>query len=182
MPEHRDTLHEAIHAANDAEDWGAVVELANRHEDKVRSSFELSWNVGWACYKLANLAQATDYLRRAVEIEPENAIGLWALGVAFAEQGLSAEAEHALQRSIALRDSQVARLALAVLYMSTGRVAEAEHIHREGVLLQPQHRERLEGLANFLSDTGRDAEADELYQKAKQLPSREERRRHRDAK
>ena len=91
----------------------------------------------------------------------------------------SHEGEVALRRALSPRDGYLARLDLAVLYTDTDRLLEAEQIYREGIVLQPDHRERLEGLADFLSDTGRDAEADEWYERARVLPTREERRRRR---
>jgi len=142
---------------------------------QIERNFELSCNVGWACYKADALEEAVRHLRRSTELNPSSPLGFWAVGVALGELGLLDEAETALLNALRIREGFRARLSLALLYMDQGRLAEAEKLHREGLAVTPNRRERVEGLANFLHDTGRREEAEELYERARGLPSREER-------
>lgn len=163
-------LVEAMKQHARCEDWQGVVDITRGHERFVATSFDASWNLGWAFLKLGRLKEATLHLRRAVAINPEKPTGLWALGVVLLESNLASEAETVLRRSLALKDAYLTRLSLALLYMHTNRNAEAEAIHREGVALKPNSRRRIEGLANFLYDVGRTEEAASLYEQAKTLP------------
>lgn len=175
-PEDAGSLLSKMMDASHNEDWEGVLAVAAAHKTIVGSDFELSWNVGWARFKLGQLEKAREHLQRATQLAPQKATGFWALGVVLRELGEYPEAETALLRALSIRDGFLPRLTLGILYLDTGRDADAVAIHREGVRLKPQHRERVEGLANMLWDLGRHEEAEELYQRAKDLPTREQRR------
>jgi hypothetical protein len=54
--------------------------------------------------------------------------------------------------------------------LEQGRVQEGELVHLDGIRLKPDSRKRLEAYADFLSDIGRKAEAQEMLAKAEHLP------------
>ena len=67
--------------------------------------------------------------------------------------------------------ANLTRIALALAYLSQGKVVEAENVHLEGIRLKPKSSERYESYAAFLSDVGRETEAQTMNQKARTLLS-----------
>jgi Tfp pilus assembly protein PilF len=68
-----------------------------------------------------------------------------------------------------IKESHSTRIALALAFLSQGKVAEAESVHLEGIRLKPKNSERYESYAAFLSDVGREAEAQTMNKKARKL-------------
>lgn len=168
----RDEASQLMKAERWQEAHGILVRLCASNPD----DYSAQWDCGWCLIKLRRPLEALPPLGRAVEIEPSRAEAHWALSLAQAQAGLREAAEQSLRRSLALKDTYVARLALGRLYQEAERLSDAEHVYREGIRLQPTHRERIEALADFLSDTGRKAEAMALYEKALAMDPRERRR------
>jgi tetratricopeptide (TPR) repeat protein len=162
--------------------WTDVLAFLANETELVATDGGIAWSRGWTLFKMDRLPEAAQQLQAACSLDPDNPIRPWALGVVQREMKDYALAEYNLQRALTLKDSALARLNLAILYMEMGRPMDAEEIHREGVRLRPDHRERVEALADFLSDTGRREEAEVLYEQAKQLPSPEDRRKARAEK
>jgi Tfp pilus assembly protein PilF len=75
-----------------------------------------------------------------------------------------------LREALRIHDSTPARLFLALVYMELGRSAEAEQIHLDGIRIDPESTERWNAYAAFLSDEGRETEAQEAYAKAHRSP------------
>ena len=173
----RATVCESVDRLMQAEDWGGAIELLGRHLELVTDDAELSWNLGWAFFRQGRANEALGPLRRAAELNPDDASTQWALGVILSEVGERADAERHFVRALSLRDTGMARLFLANLYAEQGRIDEAEAVHLEGLRLQPEHGERHEAYANFLSDMGREEESERERGLAETLPSREERKR-----
>lgn len=132
-------------------------------------SWRLHWDHGWVLYKLGETKLALTALRRAVLMNPHAAETHWGLGVVLDECGDLEGAERHLTRALAIQDSTLARHALALVYMKQRRFAEAEEVHREGVRRKPGSRERALAYADFLSDRGRESEAELMRAKADAL-------------
>ena len=161
--------------------WREAYDLLSKLCAESPDEYSDHWNCGWCLVKLGRPSDALTPLGRATQLEPARAESHWALGLAQAQAGLPNEAEHSFRQSLALKDSHMARLALGRLYLDVGRLADAENVYREGVRLQSEHRERVEALADFLSDIGRKAEALELYEKALTLKPTQVRKQKRDS-
>ena len=56
--------------------------------------------------------------------------------------------------------------------MKQGLAEAAEAVHKEGVRLKPDDPERLEAYADFLSDVGRNEEAEGLYVAGPEMPTK----------
>lgn len=61
------------------------------------------------------------------------------------------------------------RQSLALTLMQQGKFEDAEKIHLEAINLKPEDYERLEAYGDFLSDVGREDEAQQIYAKASNL-------------
>jgi tetratricopeptide (TPR) repeat protein len=158
------------------DDWFGALEVFEKYGDLTEHDSKILWSVGWVYFKLNDLRKSEVFLRKAVDVEPVSATSLGSLGVVLREQEKYEEAEDFLIRALAIEESYMTRRALAIMYMELERLGEAEKVLREGLKLKQNHRERVEALAHFLWDTGQRKEADELYELAKQMPTREERR------
>ena len=159
------------------ERWEAAVNLIGDVAVEVRSG-KLNWNHGWALFRLGRFTEAAQAFRRSALQDPSNrALSHWALGVVLREAGDLAPAEAHLLKALSIQDSGLARLNLAVLYMAQRRFEDAERVHLEGLRLKPTNRERLEAYADFLDDTARETEANEVRARASTLPRRRKTRR-----
>jgi tetratricopeptide (TPR) repeat protein len=176
LPPDASEVHTRLSAAMAAGRWEDALALLECEPELVAADPGIAWSRGWALYKLKRLAEAAYQLQVACRLDSENPIRPWALGVVQSEMKDYAHAERNLLRALQLKDSGLARLSLAVVYMKQGRLTDAENIHLEGLRLRPNDRERIEAFADFLTDLDRSDEADALYARAAQLPSRAERR------
>ena len=159
-------LNERAQSLMQEERWSdtiALIQTNTLHE----TDAELSWNLGWAYFKLADYAAAELHLARATQLSPIWAVAWWALGLAQRENGLLIEAERNLKHALKLKDSSNSRSALAIALMQRGKVAEAEQIHLAGLELKPESPERWKSYACFLDDVGRIQEAEVAYKKAR---------------
>ncbi len=161
-------LNARIQAVMQTEDWLGAIELVQNHSETVQSHWELSWNLGWAYFKLDRFKEARKYLLTAVRLAPENPVCHWSLGIVRRSLGNHKAAEVALKRALRIRDSYLARIALALTYMDQDKLDEAEDVHLEGLRLKPT-AERYKAYADFLSDVGREDEAQRIYRKARRL-------------
>ena len=161
------------------ERWEAAVDLIGGIQVESRSP-QLNWNCGWALFQLGRLKDAAQALRRSILQSPSSAVGHWALGEVLAEGGELALAERHLLAALSIRDGATPRLSLAVVYMRQDRFEEAERVHLDGLELKPASRERLEAYADFLDDTGREAEASAARARAANMPTKPKRKRPND--
>jgi tetratricopeptide (TPR) repeat protein len=153
------------------EQWEAAIELIERLPEAARDK-NLNWNHGWALFKLGRLEPAAASLCRCVLQDPAHAASHWALGVILSERDDLESAEKHFLTALGLKDSGLTRLTLALVYMKQGRLTDAERIHIEGLERKPNNRFRVEAYADFLSDCGREAEAQAQYARAQSLPER----------
>ena len=149
--------------------WLAAVKLlrASTACSRRKKIGELSWNLAWCFFKLDQLDEgARTHMERAVELAPKNATSRYGLGRIYLERKQFKKAEINLGASLRLRDFYPARLALALTYMKQKKNAKAERVYLEGIKLQPKEVRRYEAFADFLSDVGRDKDAQTMYKKA----------------
>jgi Tfp pilus assembly protein PilF len=118
---------------------------------------------------MGKLEFARKYLIRATQFSPNSAACKWALGMVHIELKQFGKAERVLAESLKIKDTHNTRIALALAYLSRGRVSEAEKTHLENIRLRPKRSEVYESYAAFLSDVGRETEAQNMNRKARQL-------------
>jgi len=149
------------------ERWDDAISLMESHPSLVEQDAELSWNLGWAYFKLENWKAARMHLSRARDLDPKLAAAWRALGAAEMEDGVLDEAERNVKESLHLRDSSNARRILALILMQRGKLVEAEQVHLRGIELKSESADRWESYACFLDDVGRKGEAEVAYKKAR---------------
>lgn len=152
-----------------AERWHEAIKLLKEKLPVVERDWRLSWNLGWCYFKLDRLDDARKHLIRATKLAPENAICKWALGSVYLHRKQYQKAKANLEESLRIKDAYVARISLALTYLEQGKLSEAENVHIEGIRIKPEERRRYEAYADFLSDVGREEEAQKMYRKAKKL-------------
>ena len=151
------------------ERWREAIRLLKDSSSLVEKHWELSWNLGWCYFKLKRMDQARKYLMRAARLAPESHVCKYGLGSVYLKQKQYKKAQSILSESLQIRESHVARIGLALAYLAQGRIEEAENTHLDGIRLKPKRSERYESYAAFLSDVGREAEAEKMSRKAKEL-------------
>ena len=78
-------------------------------------------SLGWALFKNGDLAGARSILRETVDEVPDQAELRYHLGVIYAQQGLTSEAEAELNRALALKpDYPEAKRAKSLLHQPPG--------------------------------------------------------------
>ena len=149
------------------ERWTDAITLIQSHPSLFEQDAELSWNLGWAYFKLGNWKTAQVHLSRARDLNPKLAAAWWALGAAEMEAGVLDEAERNVKESLRIHDSSNARRVLALILMQRGKLVEAEQVHLRGIELKPESADRWESYACFLDDVSRQSEAEAAYKKAR---------------
>jgi Flp pilus assembly protein TadD len=151
------------------ERWVDAIKLFKSELSLTVADWRLTWDLGWCYFKLDRFREARKHLIRARKLAPENAICAWGLGSVYNKLGQHRKAEKYLVDALRIKDSHMTRIALAFAYLAQGKLEEAENIHLEGIKLKPKASSRFESYACFLSDVGREREAQSMYQKAKEL-------------
>jgi Tfp pilus assembly protein PilF len=151
------------------EHWSKVIRLLKENSSVVEKHWELLWNLGWCYFKLERMGEARKYLTRATGLAPENHVCKYGLGQVYLKQKQYKKAESVLFEALQIKESHSARIGLAFAYLAQGRVEEAEKTHLDGIKLKPRKSERYESYAAFLSDVGREAEAEKMNRKAREL-------------
>ena len=149
--------------------YSEVIKLLNKRSSNSRKHWKLSWNLGWSYFKLGRFDDARKHLIRTFKLAPDDAVCKWALGVVYLKKRQFKKAEASLVESLRIKESHVTRISLALAYLAQGKVKEAEKIHIENIKLGPRSSGRYKAYAAFLSDVGREAEAESMMQKAKAL-------------
>jgi len=149
------------------ERWVDAITLIELHPSLFEQDAELSWNLGWAYFKLENWKTAQVHLSRARDLNPKWSAVWWTVAAAEMEAGVLDEAERNAKESLRIRDSSNARRVLALILMQRGKLAEAEQVHLRGIELKPESADRWESYACFLDDVRRQTEAEVAYQKAR---------------
>ena len=162
-------LLKLVHSVMREEEWTEAIRILNGNSSTVEIHWELLWNLGWCYFKLDRMKSAGKHLRGALRLAPENRVCKYGLAQVYLKQKRWKKAELLLYESLQAREWHAARIGLALAYLAQGRIKEAEGIHLDGIKLKPKRSERYESYAAFLSDVGRDAEAQEMSRKAKEL-------------
>jgi tetratricopeptide (TPR) repeat protein len=151
------------------EQWRTAIRLLERESAVAQKNWRFSWNLGWCYFKLDRFGDALKHLSRATRLASGSATCKWGLGNVYLKLNLFNQAEVVLTESLRIKESHLARIALALAYLSQGKIAEAECVHLEGLRIKPRNSEGYESYAAFLSDIGREAEAQKMDTKAKRL-------------
>jgi Flp pilus assembly protein TadD len=151
------------------ERWLEAVKLLNRSLAVVQRDWRLSWNLGWCYFKVDRLDDARKHLIQAAKLAPENPTCKWALGNVYLQRKQFRKAEILLSESLKIKESHLTRIALALAYLSQGKVTEAEKMHPENIRRKPEKGTRYESYAAFLSDVGRETEAQRMNRKAAKI-------------
>ncbi len=151
------------------ERWREAIRLLEADSSLVEKHWELSWNLGWCYFKLERMGEARKYMTGATRLAPENHVCKYGLGQVYLKQKQYKKAEQILSQALQIKESHVARIGLALAYLAQGRIEEAEKTHLDGIRLKPRKSERYESYAAFLSDVGREAEAEKMNRKAREL-------------
>ncbi len=115
------------------------------------------------------IAEADDAARRAIEIDPSNALGWDARGSALAAMG-RAEAVDAFRRAVSINPKfAAAHERLAMLLVQIGDVAGAAEEYRRTVAITPREVSALWALARLEGSLGRPAEGLEMARRAAAL-------------
>jgi tetratricopeptide (TPR) repeat protein len=117
--------------------------------------------------------EAIDDCRCAISLNPDDmalrpdaSIAWRSLGDVFLDSGQLAEAESALQKSLALGATVTACIYLAVVYLRGRNFSDAERYCRQAITLDPEFEEAYYNLGNSLSEQGRTDEALQAFQTA----------------
>lgn len=153
------------------ERWLDAIKFLSARSSGAGKSWELSWNLGWCYFRLGRFDEARKHMTRSHRLAPDNAICKWALGSVYLKKKQFKKAEAILSESLRIKESNRSRTTLALAYLAQGKVEEAEKMHLENIRLKPKASERYESYAAFLSDVGREAEAERMNQKAIELRS-----------
>lgn len=167
--EERSPLHDSVQAHMERQEWAEAADLLAASADRATSSFELSWNHGWALYKLEDMEGAIALLGRASELDPSSPVALWALGVVYGQLDEVGLADDFLNRSLEAGESFPARFELAFSLHRQGRLEEAQAQHERNLELNPLSPEAHLAVADFLTDQGREEDAAEHYERARRL-------------
>ena len=165
-------IWELVHPVMNMERWVEAIKLLKSEFSIVKNDWNLSWNLAWCYFKLNRLDQARTHMIRATKLAPDNFICRFGLGAVYLQRKQYRKAVANCAESLRLKDSHVARINLALAYMKQGKLTEAEKVHLEGIKLKPKSNRRYDSYACFLSDVGREEEAQRMYRKAKKLRQR----------
>ena len=160
-------LNEQIQSLMNQGKWLDAIELVQKDVELLQNSYQLSWNIGWCFFKLDRNKEARKHLLQACKLNPGSAVSHWAIGTIYLKLGQYKMAEASLKKALRIKDSHLARSALAFTYHTQGNIDEAERIHLEGLKLKQDDWNRYKSYACFLSDVGREEEAQQMNRKAR---------------
>jgi tetratricopeptide (TPR) repeat protein len=125
-------------------------------------------NLGLALQREGQLARAISHLRRAVELEPEDAEHWQLLANAHADDEDYASAIPCCERIVALKpDHPQAHTDLGSAMLEEGRIAEAAACFRRALERQPDHVNALMKQGGLHEELGEMAEAEACYRLAR---------------
>jgi Flp pilus assembly protein TadD len=151
------------------ERWHEAITLLKENPSVVEKHWELLWNLGWCYFKLKRMDDARKFLTKAMQLAPKNHICKFGLGQVYLKKKQYKKAERILSEALQIKESHTARISLALAYLAQGKIGEAENTHLENIKLRPKKSERYEAYADFLSDVGREGEAEKMYRRAREL-------------
>jgi choline-sulfatase len=169
--EEQNLLHVAMMAAEDEQSTKARVALEKVLQLNNRSTIALS-QLGSLEIASGNYTKAADYLRRAREIRPDDAVVAFDYARALELSGDLPSARNALQASLKRNPDQLAaRLLMGQLYLKSNDAKAAEDQFEAALLLQPGSVESQIGLARALLREKKFADAAELLEESRKSGS-----------
>jgi tetratricopeptide (TPR) repeat protein len=151
------------------ERWREAIAFLKQNISTVAKDRRLLWNLGWCHFKLGRMAEAQRHLQNAHRLAPTDFSCMFGLGMIALKKKQYRKAESLLVRALKVRELHAARIGLALAYLEQGKIRQAEKTHLDGIRLKPNQSQRYESYAAFLWDIGREAEAEQIDRKAKQL-------------
>jgi Tfp pilus assembly protein PilF len=149
--------------------WLSAIKILEANPGLVRDDWDLSWDLAWCYLNVGQNDLALANMLCAAKLDPRSFGSSFGLGRVYLKRKQYKKAETNYVKSLKITDSYVARLGLALAYMKQGKLTKAEGVHLEGIKLDPKDIRRYEGYADFLSDAGREEEAQVMYRKARKL-------------
>ncbi len=124
---------------------------------------------GKSAYKLGRFGEARALLLKAADILPDRADAWLWLGLASYAMQDYKTAISALERSVQLEPTPVAKLNLGAAYLAVKRFSDAEQILTQVVMEDPENAEAWYNLGWALKALARDAEAQRAWKRALEL-------------
>jgi len=124
---------------------------------------------GKSAYNLGRFGEARALLTQAVDLMPDRADAWLWLGLASYAMQDYETAISALERSVQLDPTPVAKLNLGAAYLAVQRFSDAEQILTQVVLEEPENAEAWYNLGWALKALARDAEAMRAWKRALEL-------------
>ncbi len=144
-----------------------AIQLFQSNSSALAEDWRAMWDFGWCYYNLGQYSKAGRWFDSADAAAPGNPTCKWARGLVYIKKRKYKKAEQVLTESLQLKERFHTRIALALAYLAQGKVEEAENTHLDGIKLGTRLTERYESYAAFLSDVGREAEADKMNRKVR---------------
>jgi Tfp pilus assembly protein PilF len=126
--------------------------------------------LGTLCFKSRKGSLATNYLNRAVELDPKNFVAQFSLGRMYSDLGHQDKALEHYQKARELReDDYHVHLRMGASTQALGDYEQAESLFKRAVQLQPEAIEALNDLGVLMSHLGLYDEAKKYYRKVLEL-------------
>lgn len=169
--EEQNLLHVAMMASEDGQSTKARAALEKLLQLDNRSTNALS-QLGHLEMQSGDYTKAADYLRRAREMRPDDAVVAFDYARALERSGDLSSARTALQASLKLNPDQLAvRLLLGQVYLKSKDAKAAEDEFEAALLLHPGSVEAQIGLAKALLREKKFADAVELLEESRKSGS-----------
>ncbi len=175
LADHPDDEEVTLALAGHWEDQGdyrrAIGLLEGFLEKHPTRNYRVYFTLGLLYDKLKDWRKSAEYMRRSLEINPDDPYALNYLGYTYAEHGVNLEeAERLIQRALEIRpDDGFITDSLGWVYYKQGRYEEAAETLRRAVEIAPEDPVIWEHLGDALRKLGRDDEARKAYEKALEL-------------
>ena len=165
------SLLKQAESAMRARRWSDAIALYNQEPAIIAGDLKALLNLGWRYYKLEQYSEAERYFKSADAAAPGNAGCKWAKAAVYIKKRNFKKAERLPLESLRLTEGLPARASLVLAYLAQGKVALAEKTHLDGIAIGTRLSERYKGYAAFLSDIGREDEAEQMRQEARRIRS-----------
>jgi eukaryotic-like serine/threonine-protein kinase len=132
-----------------------------------------AFSLGWKAFPEKGTAAALPYHQRAIELDPNFAMGYWAVGDAYIALGEPKRASDYYTKAFQLREhaSELEKLAVAATYYRsvTGELDKAAQIYLEEIETYPRKAEAYARLGEVFSSQGQYEKAIEVTRHAVQI-------------
>lgn len=151
--------------------YAEAIQLFRSDSAALNKDWRAMWDLGWCYYNLEKFSDAGKCFALADAVAQGNAICKWAKGLVYIKKRKYKKAEQVLLESLRLKERFHTRIALALAYLAQRKVSLAEKAHLDGIKIGTRLSERYESYAAFLSDVGREDEAEQMNQEARRIRS-----------